>query len=181
VSRVATEKVTINRAPVLTLWAAVVAERLGFGTDTALTLGKAVAGLNAQAKGRSLGMFRPGQTPDGEPAPTRELGEEFWIELCGREVPAKNTEEGVRAVVKDKPIDPASVRKYLDGKFGDDLAAVRDAMAELAQAYDTEDLAEVAFSLYEDFRPQVSGGRRGWGQKGELDLGLIRSMAKKGA
>jgi hypothetical protein len=28
-----------NRAPVLTLWAAVVVERLGFGHDEALTLG----------------------------------------------------------------------------------------------------------------------------------------------
>ena len=29
--------ISINRAPVLTLWAAVVAERLGFNRDTALT------------------------------------------------------------------------------------------------------------------------------------------------
>jgi hypothetical protein len=39
--------IRINRAPVLTLWAAVVAERLGFDRDTALTLGQAVAGLSA--------------------------------------------------------------------------------------------------------------------------------------
>ncbi len=31
--------VTINRAPVLTLWAAVVAEQLGFDSDAALSLG----------------------------------------------------------------------------------------------------------------------------------------------
>jgi hypothetical protein len=49
----------INRAPVLTLWAAVVAERLGFRRDEALTLGRAVAGLNAYSKGVSLGLFRP--------------------------------------------------------------------------------------------------------------------------
>jgi hypothetical protein len=42
------DTVTINRAPVLTLWAAVVAERLGFERVEALTLGKAVAGLTAQ-------------------------------------------------------------------------------------------------------------------------------------
>jgi len=47
----------INRAPVLTLWAVVVAERLGYKQDTALTLGKALAGLNAQSKGRALGIF----------------------------------------------------------------------------------------------------------------------------
>lgn len=53
--------VSINRAPVLTPWAAVVAGRLGFDEDEALTLGKAVAGLNAQAKGRRLGLFKLGR------------------------------------------------------------------------------------------------------------------------
>ncbi len=53
------DAVTINRAPVLTLWAAVVAERLGFDPDEALTLGKAVAGLTAQSKGQRLGIFTP--------------------------------------------------------------------------------------------------------------------------
>jgi len=51
------DTILINRAPVLTLWAAVVAERVGFSPDEALSLGKAVAGLNAQTKGRALGIF----------------------------------------------------------------------------------------------------------------------------
>lgn len=42
--------ILINRAPVLTLWATTVAERLGFAQDEALSLGKAVAGLTAQSK-----------------------------------------------------------------------------------------------------------------------------------
>jgi hypothetical protein len=49
------DTVTINRAPVLTLWASVMAESLGFERDEALTLGKAVAGLTAQSKGQRLG------------------------------------------------------------------------------------------------------------------------------
>ena len=49
----------MNRAPVLTLWAAVVAEVLGVEYDEALTLGRAVAGLNAYSKGVSLGLFQP--------------------------------------------------------------------------------------------------------------------------
>src|SRR6266566_2245062 len=81
--------ISINRAPVLTLWAAVVAERLGFDEDEALTLGKAVAGLNAQAKGRRLGIFEPHEEKPKK-AREKERGEEFWIELCGRPVPAKN-------------------------------------------------------------------------------------------
>jgi hypothetical protein len=172
--------VSINRAPVLTLWAAVVAERLGYDPDAALTLGKAVAGLNAQAKGRSLGIFGPPKGAErGRPPKKVGLGEDFWVEVCGRRVPAKYTEDGVRAVVKDKPIEPAAVRQYLAGKFGASLGAVRGAMAELAAAFEPERLAEVAYDLYEAFRPNVSRGKRGWGQKGELDLALIRSLASR--
>jgi hypothetical protein len=171
--------VTINRAPVLTLWSSVVAERLGFDTDAALTLGKAVAGLNAQAKGRSLGIFKPPRLEGGKPPKKRGLGEEFWIDLCGRAVPAKNTDHGVRAVVKDKPIDPASVRRYLERAFGDDLDKARQAMEALAGALEPDALADRAFPLYERFRPQIAAGQRGWGQKGELDLDLIRDLGRK--
>jgi len=45
----------VNRAPVLTLWAAMVAEVLGFEHEEALTLGRAVSRLNAYLKGVSLG------------------------------------------------------------------------------------------------------------------------------
>ena len=43
----------------MTLWAAVVAEVLGYEHDEALTLGRAVAGPNAYSKGVSLGHFQP--------------------------------------------------------------------------------------------------------------------------
>jgi hypothetical protein len=42
--------------PVLTFWAAVVAERLGYDYETALTLGKAVAGIKARSKARQFGI-----------------------------------------------------------------------------------------------------------------------------
>ncbi len=169
--------ITINRAPVLTLWAAVVAEELGYDRDAALTLGKAMAGLTAQTKGRMIRVFKPPKTRDGKPPKKIGLGEEFWVEICGRPVPAKNTEDGVRAVVKDKPIEPEKVEKYLTQKFGDDLGAVRTAMEELASAFAPDDLAGAAYSLYERFRPSIPPGKRGWGAKGKLDLKLIRSLA----
>ncbi len=50
------EPIRVNRAPVLTLWAAIVAEQLGHPWETALTLGRAVAGSSAQAKARRLGI-----------------------------------------------------------------------------------------------------------------------------
>jgi hypothetical protein len=108
------------------------------------------------------------------------LGEDFWVELCNRPIPCKNTEDGVRAVIKDKTIEPASTQKYLEGKFKDDLPAVREAMEALADSYEPGDLADVAYDLYERFRPEIARGRRGWGQKGDLDLDLIRSLGPSG-
>src|ERR1700722_7500646 len=92
-----TKIISINRAPVLTLWAAGVVQRLGFDEGEALTLGREVAGLNAQAKGRRLGIFKPHEVKPKK-AREKERGEKFLIEVCGRPVPAKNTEDGIRAV-----------------------------------------------------------------------------------
>jgi hypothetical protein len=100
--------ISINRAPVLTLWAAVVAQRLGFAEDEAVTLGKALSGLNAQAKGRNLGLFKPHEEK-AKKAREKERGERFWIEICGRAVPAMNTNEGIRAV-RGRPCRRTSTR-----------------------------------------------------------------------
>jgi hypothetical protein len=173
------ETVLINRAPVLTLWSSIVAERLGYEHGAALSLGKAVAGLNAQAKGRRLGIYKPAERVEGAPPKKAQLGEEFWVELLGRPVPAKNTPDGVRAVVRDKPIEPDGVERYLTEKFGTTLPSVKKSMAALAESLKPGELAGKAFSLYEHFRPEIPPGVPGWGAKGKLDLNLIRSLAKK--
>ncbi len=174
------EIVSVNRAPVLTLWAAIVAERLGYEHETALTLGKAVAGLNAQSKGRRLGIFKPVERPEEAPPKKVRPGEQLWIQLLGRAIPAIATQQGIRAVVEDRPIEPRSVDRYLEGKFGEALESVRRVMNELARAFNPEDLARHAFTLYERFRPAIPEGVRGWGAKGELDLDRIRSLSEKG-
>jgi hypothetical protein len=174
----ASTTISINRAPVLTLWASVVAERLGFDEDEALTLGKALAGLNAQAKGRRLGIFKPHEEKAKE-AREKERGEEFWIEICGRPVPAKNTEDGIRAVKGAQVIEPDGVRRYLASKFGDDLGQVRSSMQRLAKSLKPKELAERCFGLYERFRPAIPKGVKGWGAKGKLDLAVIEGLAKE--
>jgi hypothetical protein len=173
-----TKTVSVNRAPVLTLWSAVVAERLGFNEDEALTLGKALAGLNAQSKGRRLGIFKPHEDKPKK-AREKERGEEFSIELCGRSVPAKNTDRGIRAARGAQEITPDSVQRYLQEKFGDDLDEVRSAMRRLAKSLQPKELAERGFSLYERFRPTIPEGVKGWGAKGSLDLGLIERLAER--
>ena len=170
--------ISINRAPVLTLWAAVVAQRLGFAEDEALTLARALTGLNAYSKGRKLGIFKPHEEK-AKKAREKEEGERFWIEILGRPVPAVNTESGLRAVRGPNPIDPESVRRYLDDKFGTALKAVRAAMQKLARAFTPQQLAHKAFPLYERFRPDIPAGKKGWGAKGDLDLGLLEELAQK--
>ena len=49
--------IRVNRTPVLTLWATVVVERLGHPPETALTLGRFVAGSSARAKAQRLGII----------------------------------------------------------------------------------------------------------------------------
>jgi hypothetical protein len=175
----AKKKIKINRAPVLTLWAAVVAERLGYEEETALTLGKAVAGLNAQSKGRKLGIYEE----KSKEAKKKEKGEKKaepveFVELLGRGVPAIKTAHGLRAAIEGEPIYAESVETYLKQKFGDDFEEARAAMRKLAKAYTPKQLGSKAYDLYEKFRPEIPEGKKGWGAKGELDLDTIRSLAE---
>ena len=171
--------IKINRAPVLTLWAVVVAERLGFDHEEALTLGRAVAGLNAYSKGVALGLFEPTPASVKEQRKKARPAGSFQIALLGRAVPAVHTPDGVRATAKDRPIAPASVERYLESKFGDSLREVRQAMMTLARSVSPTDLARSAFRLYEQFRPAIPAGTAGWGAKGVLDIGKIGTAGPK--
>ncbi len=167
--------IEVNRAPVMTLWATVVAERLGFNHDEALTLGRTIAGLNAQAKGQRLGIFEPA-AKKSEQARKTPKGEQSSVELMGRSIPVVSTPDGVRATAKGAPVKPPSVQRYLESKFGEALPEVRRAMEELAAAFSPDELDEKAYDLYVQFRPRVPAGKQGWGAKGELELERIRSL-----
>jgi hypothetical protein len=172
-------KITINRAAVLTLWAAVVAERVGHGRQEALTLGRALAGLNAQSKGRRIGIYEE-KTPEQKEKEKKEAKSANlpMVSILGRSIPVVKTPHGMRAAVKGEPIDPESVETYLEQKFGDQYAAARAAFEHLAAAYTPRELESRGFELYERFRPEIPKGRKGWGAKGDLDLDYVRSLAK---
>ena len=172
------KKIKINRAPVLTLWATIVAERLGYEKETALTLGKALAGLNAQSKGRRLGIYTEKSEEEKEKEKKKQEKPVEFIELLGRGIPSVKTPHGLRAAINGEEIDAGSVQKYLQQKFGEDLSDARAAMEKLAKAYPPKQLETRAFGLYEKFRPKIPEGTKGWGAKGELDLGFILSLAE---
>ncbi len=174
----AKKKIKINRAPVLTLWAVVVAERLGYEKETALTLGKAVAGLNAQSKGRRLGIYEEKNEEESGKKRKEEPVKLEFIQILGRGVPAVKTPHGLRAAVDGKPIYAESVETYLKQKFGEDFDEARLALEKLAKAYTPKQLESKAYDLYEKFRPEIPEGTKGWGAKGELDLDYIRSLAE---
>jgi len=142
----------------------------------ALSPGRALADLNAQSKGRRLRIFKPAPK-EIRKVHERERGEECWVDLLGRQLPAVTTDEGVRAVVESKPSEPAGVERYLESKFGDALPEAPKAMTELANAMKPDELAEEGFGLYEQFRPKIPERVRGRGAKGELDLARIRKLA----
>ncbi len=171
------ELIDINRAPVLTLWACVVAEHLGFDRDEALTLGKAVAGLTAQTKGQRLGIFEP--TPENlreARARHREDISAFALGFMGRSISVLATAHGLRALDREAPGDPRKIERYLSGKFGAALGDATDALQALAASRTPAVLGREAFDLYMRFRPEVPQGEKGWGVKGRLSLPLIRSL-----
>ena len=172
--------VRINRAPVLTLWAAVVAERRGAPRDAALTLGQTLAGLTAFSKGVRLGLYKPAEKaavpPPPLPAGVQRLHD---VVLLGRHLRVAETPAGLRAMAKGEVVDPAAVERYLASRFGEALGPVRAAMQKLAESRSPEELEAQGFHLYEQFRPEVPEGERGWGAKGVLDIERIVTLAEQ--
>lgn len=155
----------------MTLWAAVVAERLGHPPDTALSLASAVASTAAQAKARRLGLAE-----ERTHAERSAFKGEATARLLGKEVQLSHDANGV--VLADtgdgKPAPAAPIAAYLSKAFGSHLGEVRAAMEALAGQFASEELNRIGFRLCEQFRPEVPPDVKGWGAKGELHLRKIR-------
>jgi hypothetical protein len=165
--------IRVNRAPVLTLWAAIVAERLGHPPDTALSIASAVAGTAAHAKARRLGIAE-----DGAPDDLRSVvAARPVVRLLGKDIAMTADADGVvlAAGSDGKPAPAEPVRNYIARAFGDRLAEARKAMETLAAALPPDELNRVGFRLYERFRPEVPEGVKAWGAKGELHLDRVRA------
>ena len=177
-----TDGIRINRAPVLTLWAAVVAEQLGYDADTAITLGRVVTGTSARIKARAIGL-----EPEKEPEDMREVArrEEArraratlrTVHLLGRDIAVVEGSEGLRAAEDGKPASARSAQAYVEKAFGAHLAEAEAAMRRLAESLPPEELNRIGFRLYERFRPEVPPGAQGWGAKGVLDFAKIEAAA----
>jgi hypothetical protein len=173
--------ISIDCAPVLALWASVVAERLGWSHDTALTLGLAVATTTVHAKGARPGTRGRPEDRRHEPAPSppaESTGAICDVPLLGRIVHVAPTPEGPRALSKKAPLKPEAVERYLRAEFGSQLCAALSAMERLAATMATVTLNDDAWRLYEQFRPKVPSGASGRGAKGVFDVDLIHALVR---
>jgi hypothetical protein len=171
--------IRVNRAPVLTLWAVVVAERLGHSPDAALTLGRFVAGSSARAKARRLGLTEERHEAEERETKAAAIKPHKTVRLLGRDIPVLPAPDGaLRAEDNGKPAASKPVKSYIARAFGDRLPEVRAAMEALAASLSPEALNRVGFHLYERFRPEVPEGTQGWGAKGELRIERIAAALR---
>ena len=143
-----------------------------------MSLAKAITGMSAFAKAKSLGLAEDRDADLGSRNKAREVEQKF-VAFMGRRVPVAASPSGPLAVADGKPIQPKAVEKYLASKFGENYDAVHAAMVKLARSRSPAKLAVEAFKLYEGFRPSIPAGVPGWGKAGELDLRKIEKMAAR--
>ena len=75
-----------------------------------------------------------------------------------------------------KLIKPETVERYFHNKFADMLQSTHDAMMELAQSMDSDDVRNRAYELFSEFKPDTEQR----GKAGVMDLKKLHDMAKKG-
>lgn len=136
-------QVEVNRGPVMVMWAAAVALKLGHGRDTALSLARAVTNAFSRHKAKHLGIdLRAASQQSARATVSGGPSESVW--LMREELPVVSTAFGLRArdPASNRVIHPGPVWDHLLRAFGPVLPAVHGAMALLAASLSKETLAD---------------------------------------
>jgi len=167
-----TKSTVINRAPVMTAWATIVAERLGFRREEALSIGSVYTEMNASSKGISLGIFDESKNHDYEAGSTQP-----FVELMGRKIPVLEGEAGEwRGIIKGSPVEPKSPFGYIQRSFRQTMPWAMGAMRLLADSFDdSAELNKRGYDLYCKFRPE----NERWGKKTEMRMESILQLRSK--
>lgn len=164
----------VNRAPIMTAWAMVVAEKLGFKREEALSIASAYTELNAISKGTSLGIMGKGKTPASE---VMESNNQPHIELMGRRIPLLTGNNGQwRALSSDgSPVPPSTAYSYVSNAMRQTAPYIVGAMRLLAATFTSTELNQNGFGLYASFRPQVES----WGGRSTVKCKDILALRKQ--
>lgn len=174
--------VYVNRAPIMTVWATLVLERLGFERREALSLAHCYVNTTSTARGVSLGII---PASEQEKALSKISSNQPHFELMGVKIPLiklGQTQEW-RGISKGEVIGPDQAFNYMRKSMYQTLPLVIGALSLLADSYvnpstpkmkyelnDAEavevpgpDLLHAkAYELYTQFRPSTAGE---WGKK----------------
>ncbi|KIM46110.1 hypothetical protein M413DRAFT_426129 [Hebeloma cylindrosporum] len=168
----ATKSAVINRAPVMMAWSLLVAERMHFSREEALSIASAYTEMNAVTKGVSLGIYHK-DTERGSEAVAN--GSQPYVELIGRR-PLYRTQEGQwRALSNGRPVPPAVAFSYICRAFRQTTPHIIGALKLLADSYTAQELNSKAWSLYAEFRPEVNE----WGKRSQVSCKTILDLRKK--
>lgn len=177
--------IIINRAPVLQLWAASIAHftypRLSW--ETCLSVGSAVSSICAVTKGRSIGTV-PEIDESNAKQEERKKNKNKQKDLDEIEIMhfKLKLKEGL-AIVGSGPKGKPGSKDALKKKFGEEqYEKAKDAFDDALKSWkgEEDELNKKAFHFYEQFRPDVSKGQKGWGRKGELSLETVKTTVQKG-
>ncbi|KAL0565792.1 hypothetical protein V5O48_016229 [Marasmius crinis-equi] len=195
-----TKSVVINRAPLLSAWATVVAQRMGFRREEALSIE-----MNAKSKGVAIGIYQPGEVSSasastGQPRPyVNFMGRIVYVSLsfppsarlCSRNnslYPTKSplcqvsTQEGLRwralsySTGTPTPAEPTSASSYISRSFRQNTPYIIGCLKLLADRFTPQELSEEAWSLYVKFRP----GNNEWGSRSEVRFEDILGLRGEG-
>lgn len=169
-------RVVVNRAPVMTAWAVVVLEAMGFATNEALSLAHCYVSQTAEARARNIGIAGPKR-----PASEQHLMSENQphIEFLRVRIPVFRLRNGeYRGLHAGEVMPPSRAYDYLHRSMFQMLPHVMGALTLLANSYlgpdgNADRLHAAAYELYTGFRPETHGE---WGKRASLSLDTILAL-----
>ncbi|KIP10711.1 hypothetical protein PHLGIDRAFT_100851 [Phlebiopsis gigantea 11061_1 CR5-6] len=196
--------VVVNRAPIMMAWSFVVAERLGFQREEALSIASVYTEMNAISKGVAIGLYDEAKRNGVE---ANKGGAQPYVDLMGRRYvllpllhvpirpvnvdlrlpiphPLTNTEctplyqtaaESWHALSAGTPVAPGAAFSYITRALRQTAPFVIGALRLLALSLSPADLNRRGFYLYADFRPDTNE----WGGRGEVRCATILDLRRK--
>ncbi|KDQ64558.1 hypothetical protein JAAARDRAFT_28202 [Jaapia argillacea MUCL 33604] len=162
----------VNRAPIMMAWSTIVAERMGFKREEALSIASVYTEMNAITRGVSVGVYK--DSKKSEIVEATKDGMQPYVDLMGRRPLYQTASNTWRALSASGPVSPGSAYSYITRALRQTTPHVIGALRLLAESYNPEELNRKGFGLYAEFRPGVGG----WGEKGQIRCDKVLGLRK---
>ncbi|KAJ7498834.1 hypothetical protein FB451DRAFT_1358267 [Mycena latifolia] len=167
-----TKSTVVNRAPLMTAWCTLVAERLGFQREEALSIASVFTELNAISKGVSMGIYKQGTERAMEAS---KGGSQPYVELMGRRPLFQTQTSQWRALSNGTAVQPSTAFSYISRALRQTTPHIIGALRLLVESFTPQEINAKAWGLYAEFRPEV----KGWGERAEVKCETILDLRNK--